>query len=865
MPTLAQIDQFRKLAKAKGFNESQISSSIAKRIQQEAQTSIAKPTTQQTMPQVSASTPTPPVRPAAKPGMSIPGLAANAVKDAVDFGINTPIQSAKSLFSAGLEGTRAAFIKNRSKDTEKISKQLREVTQQMKKEKDPAKKQALIQQSRDLSGQLEQTSAGLRQATDLQNPAMNQQELEAIPSSPLEVGKNVVKGLGASVGLKGENGSIKFDPKLALDNAYEHPVQTALMAKDVAGGLKGIFKGGAKDIVEEGAATAVKRELTPLKSTEEVLTNGGKKSVKQIERAAQEHLADANFTIPTKRAAKIRPAEVIKEIQADGFGKLRNMDDLQGVSDKITGDNGLITRISRQGVGDIKGEVKLLDDFNGVQNNPITQNVSDQLKISHDIPKDIRPDIQSEIQGLMDTSQGTLPDTYDPAKLYDIQRALEKKAVAADSKSTYLTKNLQAEATADVYRVAAGEIRRKIEEAAGKQGTVKSAITPEVIAEAEAISPRLAQKLQEAAKSGKIADVRKIAAPYAKLNEMIELTKASDMSSFNKLSNRMGGVAEQFGGAVAGIPGRVAGKVVDIATNNKAGRAVLNAGQDAIEGVAGKTGGLGGIREGIGNIVGKIPAVPTGTGAAMAASGSANGQLPEENVIDQTGGGGADVTTDQTTPNGDQMATYEQAGVAAPGTQEHPLFGDKTKQEVLLEALHSGLNQKQLAQVEEMYDKFAPPGEDQTQLSDQFLSNGTPTTRADKVWALEHPDKIPGKVKGPSTDGERRVARSATSGLKAVNQIDTFLQNNPSVLSGQGGAFNVHYLRGQEGRKYDSLIAQLKLAIKTIDTGADASGTLIKIYEDMLPANGDDASTIADKIDQLKGFLENSQTGSVSL
>lgn len=113
-------------------------------------------------------------------------------------------------------------------------------------------------------------------------------------------------------------------------------------------------------------------------------------------------------------------------------------------------------------------------------------------------------------------------------------------------------------------------------------------------------------------------------------------------------------------------------------------------------------------------------------------------------------------------------------------------------------------------------------------------------------------------TKAPKTlsDSASKIMRSARSGNQAVDEIEAFLGENSSVLTGQGGVFGRKILRGQEGKKYDAVVNKLKLAIKTIDTGADASGTLMELYEGMIPAAYDDPETVAYKLGQLREFFQ---------
>lgn len=111
------------------------------------------------------------------------------------------------------------------------------------------------------------------------------------------------------------------------------------------------------------------------------------------------------------------------------------------------------------------------------------------------------------------------------------------------------------------------------------------------------------------------------------------------------------------------------------------------------------------------------------------------------------------------------------------------IFGGMTKQEVIEMGFKAGLNSKQLDEIESVYDRLVPQ-EDQSELSDSFLETGTPVTRADRIWALENPDKIPG---GNATN----KSKFAPAVTRALNQLETIsgLGTNDSIF--QGGSTTI--------------------------------------------------------------------------
>ncbi len=416
------------------------------------------------------------------------------------------------------------------------------------------------------------------------------------------VGGGVLKDVADTLGISATNTPeqgirINVDPQAAAQHAYDKPVDTLLnvvpflSAGKTAKAAKGLDQADVLSDVKKALPVV---EAKKVLSADEVLAQAGK-TPKQIQRSAMAQLQDSEFTVPTRRADKIKPIETMKELQANGHTNVTDIEDWRNIANQTTGENGLITKITRNAIADLKDEVNLLSDTNG---NKVLDATKQQLKISHDIPKEIRADIEMQVQSILDEAQGSLPDTYDPGKLFDAQRQLEKMAAAENGKSTYLTKNLAAEDRADVFRAAASEIRQVIEtEAKTKGNTVSKYITPEVIEQAKAISPRIAEKLAAAAEKGSIADVRSIAAPYAKLNEMIKLTDANAMSSFAKTGRKFDTMVSDVLGSIGGAQGRIAGKGIELATQGKTGRKI----SEIVENIAESTKKAGGSANSIKN------------------------------------------------------------------------------------------------------------------------------------------------------------------------------------------------------------------------------------------------------------------------
>lgn len=179
----------------------------------------------------------------------------------------------------------------------------------------------------------------------------------------------------------------------------------------------------------------------------------------------------------------------------------------------------------------------------------------------------------------------------------------------------------------------------------------------------------------------------------------------------------------------------------------------------------------------------------------------------------------------------------------------------------LSEDLLTQFSAQETPQTQEYLNPYGKPPEELYRESFRALQAGDKQT-ANVLMDMYKDEIAHGQLKKdevkqkPLSEGASKVLRSANSGSDALTQIETILMETPDVLFGQGGVGGIKQLRGQKGKQFDATMNKLKLAIKTIDTGADASGTLMQLYEGMIPAPGDDPETVAYKLGELRSFFE---------
>lgn len=239
-----QLRVFRLNARKKGFSEVQINAEIARKQQEEAR---AKAQVQQARTQqapLSLQQPTAPISRPIEP-KSIGGFAKNAVKDTYDLTVGNAINTAKNVATAGFEGARAVASNIDIGRSEKKRKELERATQAFKAEKDPKKKAQLVAKSKLISKELDKIQGSL-QADQAQNPFG---DVNQVPSSIGEFGSGILKNIGRSFGYDDTTGT--FNVETALQSAYERPVSTALLAKDIGSGVKKLSgKGSTKSVVQ---------------------------------------------------------------------------------------------------------------------------------------------------------------------------------------------------------------------------------------------------------------------------------------------------------------------------------------------------------------------------------------------------------------------------------------------------------------------------------------------------------------------------------------------------------------------------------------------------------------------------------------
>lgn len=387
---------------------------------------------------------------------------------------------------------------------------------------------------------------------DVQNP---QQAGNDVVSLITNTASGINKAVGAPVATK--NGQITgLQAPSAYEAAqtfYKNPV-TDLLNLDVAGGL-------AKGALTKSGITTAAEETAP-KTVTESIPGGNAKDIP----ADVTQQFKSRYTVPDKRIADLKPMQTSQEILAHIKGGM-NPEILDQAPGLITGDNGIVTQMTRDTLNNIKGDIKVGGEASKQAENIL--NATDNKMFTTPAEK------QAIVNHILSGEEaGGTPLTMDPLSAFDYQRQLESIASKYDfSANNYLNPYRMGDAAkADAYHAAANAVSDEINKTVGDQGILDSIKTPERIQTLEKISPRLAQQVKDAKD---LSDLRHTAAPFVKLSKMQQLTQEGGNSVFGKVGKALStpevqpanAILSTLGAKVGGFPGyaagRAAGNVLD--------------------------------------------------------------------------------------------------------------------------------------------------------------------------------------------------------------------------------------------------------------------------------------------------------------
>lgn len=434
--------------------------------------------------------------------------------------------------------------------------------------------------------------------------------------APAETAYNIGKGLVGEAGQLtgiGQNGKV-FDPKEALQHAYNHPLNTALDVLPLAK----VAELGKMGTAAEAADAAKSTPLADPNSVPSVATN----------------LYGSSFGVTPTEAKYLRPVDTFNEMLLNGFSG--GYKDIQAMLDKVTGANGKLPQLVRNATAAIPQAIDVSDIRRGVTQglNEIT-GLTDRNVAQH--TQNIDQILQT---GTSESRAGEhLPAGYlEPMDALDSIQKLQQKA-ALYQKALPGTPEA---ALKDLYNNAAFDLVDKLNQAADQSGAIAPQ-TDQIVQELNNISPRLAQQFQENPTIGKL---RSIQAPFVRMSKILDSTLNGSTTRSKQIVNGLNrALLGGIGFGTGGIPGIIASQFlapvvsagVDAVLPNamtKLGVAAANVGNAAD---AAKTAAMPGLE------LSRVPSL--GTGAAPAAAPT----MPAGTV--PAFGGGLAVASNPNNPN----------------------------------------------------------------------------------------------------------------------------------------------------------------------------------------------------------------------
>jgi len=344
-----------------------------------------------------------------------------------------------------------------------------------------------------------------------------------------------------------------------LEQAYEHPVNTILDVIPFLSGLKklkagklagvtseeaGVAKMAAKaeDITEIGIAKKALgevEEVAPVSRVGGILPTRGEIAAKTFSSA---------FIVPTKRARNLRPIETSAKML--DYGVSGSLDEMSDIASKVTGDTGVLTKVTRNAIGSLQGEVEVGKAAGAAEN---------MLKEVIELTPIEKSRILRNIAGAEKTGKEVMK--VNPLDAYDTAKRLEKLGYQYLKTNTYLTGNVKNIGIGNAYLAAADEIMSSLEIMAGEQDILLGFKNPEILSELESVSPKLANEYLQAKTLG---DIRHLQLPFVRINQMIDLTEEAANSAFmaGRVGKIGGGISGLIGGSIlGGVPGAIAGGI----------------------------------------------------------------------------------------------------------------------------------------------------------------------------------------------------------------------------------------------------------------------------------------------------------------
>lgn len=293
-------------------------------------------------------------------------------------------------------------------------------------------------------------------------------------------------------------------------------------------------------VVKEGLVGGV-LGVGPLKLGGKVLTKVAPRAGKSVEEAGANLLgSQANLTRAEARRAGVNPQDTFREINKRTG--LTNMNKVADVSKNVTGENGVLSELTRNAIGNTKGV-----DIGDLRSFTDDLLVNKAPSVTGSVRKNVQDQIKNSVVKAYGGSKGSLSTLADPYEAFDVARTFESNA----SRLRTLPNPTSADRElATVYSSLAKEINSRLASAPGVADGVVQARQQaaesfrQLAASAPSRSERAAyEKLaQETEGLTDVASVRSAQAPFVQAGKIDKATAQAQAGAGAQLGGQMTGL-----------------------------------------------------------------------------------------------------------------------------------------------------------------------------------------------------------------------------------------------------------------------------------------------------------------------------------
>ena len=339
----------------------------------------------------------------------------------------------------------------------------------------------------------------------------------------------------------------------------------------VIGGTVGAVAYGAGKLLQKAAdgikSFTEKKAITPSKTLSVEVPKQidyqslSDKEKRKVQNEITDFFINNDISVPRQRGKALRPQQTFLEIQKQLTEQgidINTIDaqDILDMSSAITGDNGATTRAVREMVASIDHPININIKDGDKLVDPINKTLEQTIRQSNKIRTDsaLVNDVKLEINDILDSAKIDM-NTYDPAKLFDAQKAIEKLQAAQQtivnrSYGNTTNASLQAEQYRNIYANVADEIAQMIDNVTVDDGILQAGKNNLAQFYLDQGNTRLAQKTA-AAKS--LSQLRSTVADWVRMAQTITEGQEAQLSTFNKNTNLQNRLSNQLRGTAGDI------------------------------------------------------------------------------------------------------------------------------------------------------------------------------------------------------------------------------------------------------------------------------------------------------------------------